>query len=153
MHVISFNHPSCLLKWVHVISSERLGHLGRITQLISNQTANPAVWLPCHEWGTLGGGPRLMSHFGFAWKLSCVTGGQSLFFWFSHLNHEQGSHHLSDFDWPLAVPDLRCCVPAFSGCGERGIFVWCTSFSLRWLLLWGTGSRHTGLSSCSMQAQ
>ena len=32
--------------------------------------------------------------------------------------------------------------------------LWCTGFSLRWLLLlWSTGSRHTGFSSCNMQAQ
>ena len=31
--------------------------------------------------------------------------------------------------------------------------LWCAGFSLRWLLLlWSTGSRHTGFSSCGMQA-
>ena len=30
----------------------------------------------------------------------------------------------------------------------------CTGFSLRWLLLlWTTGSRHTGFSRCGMRAQ
>ena len=30
----------------------------------------------------------------------------------------------------------------------------CTGFSLRWLLLlWSTGSRHVGFSSCGMRAQ
>ena len=32
--------------------------------------------------------------------------------------------------------------------------LWCTGFSLRWLLsLWNTDSRHTGFSSCGTQAQ
>ena len=32
--------------------------------------------------------------------------------------------------------------------------LWCTCFSLRWLLLlWSTGSRHVGFSSCGMRAQ
>ena len=32
--------------------------------------------------------------------------------------------------------------------------LWCAGFSLWWLLLfWSMGSRHTGLSSCSMRAQ
>ena len=32
--------------------------------------------------------------------------------------------------------------------------LWCTGFSLRWLLLsWGMGSRHAGFSSCNTQAQ
>ena len=31
--------------------------------------------------------------------------------------------------------------------------LWCTSFSLRWLLLlWSTGSRHAGFSSCGPRA-
>ena len=31
--------------------------------------------------------------------------------------------------------------------------LWCAGFSLRWLLLlWSTGSRHAGLSSCGSQA-
>ena len=29
---------------------------------------------------------------------------------------------------------------------------WCTSFSLPWLLLWSTGSRHVGCRSCSSWA-
>ena len=35
-------------------------------------------------------------------------------------------------------------------CSEQGL--WCTSFSLQWLLLWSAGSRHTGFSSCSSRA-
>ena len=32
--------------------------------------------------------------------------------------------------------------------------LWCTGFSLRWLLLlWSTGSRHAGFSSCNAWAQ
>ena len=29
----------------------------------------------------------------------------------------------------------------------------CAGFSLQWLLLWSTGSRHTGFSSCGVWAQ
>ena len=29
----------------------------------------------------------------------------------------------------------------------------CAGFSLQWLLLWSTGSRHTGFSSCGAWAQ
>ena len=55
----------------------------------------------------------------------------------------------------LAVLGLHCCARAFSSCGERGLlFVAVHMFSLRWLLLlWRTGSRHAGFSSCGMQAQ
>ena len=63
----------------------------------------------------------------------------------------------------LAALGLCCCAWAFSSCSESG---WgysslrCTGFSLRWLLLlWSTGSRHTGsvvvvrgLSSCGSWA-
>ena len=32
--------------------------------------------------------------------------------------------------------------------------LWCTDFSLRWLLLlWSVGSRHTAFSSCGTRAQ
>ena len=31
--------------------------------------------------------------------------------------------------------------------------LWCPGFSLWWLLLWSTGSRHTSFSNCSMPAQ
>ena len=31
--------------------------------------------------------------------------------------------------------------------------LWCTGFSLRWLLLWSTGSRLVGFSSCGTRAQ
>ena len=31
--------------------------------------------------------------------------------------------------------------------------LWCAGFSLRWLLLWSTGSRHVGFSGCGMLAQ
>ena len=42
----------------------------------------------------------------------------------------------------LAVLGLRCCVWAFSSCGERGLLlVAVVGFSLQWLLLlWSTGS-------------
>ena len=47
----------------------------------------------------------------------------------------------------LAALDLRCCPRAFYSCGSRG-------FSLQWLLLlWSTGSRHVGFSSCGTWAQ
>ena len=44
----------------------------------------------------------------------------------------------------LAALGLCCCTRAFSSS------LWCTGFSLRWLLLlWNMGSRHVGFSSCS----
>ena len=55
----------------------------------------------------------------------------------------------------LAVLGLRCCVRAFSSCGEREILsLWCTGFSLWWLLLlWSTGCRCAGfISSCGSWA-
>ena len=54
----------------------------------------------------------------------------------------------------LAVLGLRCCVRAFSSCGERGLLFVVVLFSLRWLLLLrSTGSRRAGFSSCGSQAQ
>ena len=66
----------------------------------------------------------------------------------------------------LAALGLRCCARAFSGCGEQellfvvvhGLLIAVASlvaegFSFRWLLLlWSTGSRRCGLSSCGLQA-
>ena len=45
----------------------------------------------------------------------------------------------------MAALGLRHFAWAFSSCGERGLlFVWCTGFSLRWLLsLQSTGCRRT----------
>ena len=59
------------------------------------------------------------------------------------------------FIYFLAALGLRCCARAFSSCGERGLlFVVVHVFSLWWLLLlWSTGSRHAGFSSCGMRAQ
>ena len=50
---------------------------------------------------------------------------------------------------------LRCCVQALSSCAESGGYspLQCMDFLLRWLLLWNTESRHTGVSGCSTQAQ
>ena len=31
--------------------------------------------------------------------------------------------------------------------------LWCADFSVQWLLLWSTGSRRLGFSSCNTQAQ
>ena len=55
----------------------------------------------------------------------------------------------------LAALGLRCCAQAFSSCGEGGYSsLWCVGFSLWWLLLlWSTGSRHAGFSSCVTRAQ
>ena len=49
---------------------------------------------------------------------------------------------------------LCCCAWAFSSCSEGGYSsLWCTDFSLRWLLfLWSVGSRHAGFSSCGSRA-
>ena len=53
----------------------------------------------------------------------------------------------------MAVLGLCCCAQAFSSCGEWGYSsLWCTGFSLQWLLLLrSTGSRQAGFSSCGMQ--
>ena len=55
----------------------------------------------------------------------------------------------------LAVLGLRCCVQFSLVAASRGYSsLWCTSFSLRWLLLlWSTGSRCAGFSSCGTWAQ
>ena len=55
----------------------------------------------------------------------------------------------------LAALGLRCCVQAFSSCGERGYSSsWCVGFSVQWLLLLhSTGSRCTGFSSCGLRAR
>ena len=51
----------------------------------------------------------------------------------------------------LAVLGLRCCEWALSSCSEWGLLSVCSvfDFSLQWpVLLWSTGSRVLGLSSC-----
>ena len=56
----------------------------------------------------------------------------------------------------MAALGLRCCVQAFSSCGEWGLLFVVVHglLSLWWLpLLQGTGSRLTGFKSCSMRAQ
>ena len=55
----------------------------------------------------------------------------------------------------LAVLGLHCCTQAFFSCGSRGYSsLWCSGFSLRWLLLFrSTGSRRVGFISCSTRAQ
>ena len=54
---------------------------------------------------------------------------------------ESFAHFFLKFILFLAVLGLRCCARAFSSCGERGL-----------LLLWSTGSRRSGFSSCGTQA-
>ena len=57
----------------------------------------------------------------------------------------------------LAVLGLRCCATAFTCCGERGwggySSLQCAGFSWWLLLLWSTGSRRAGFSSCGARAQ
>ena len=56
----------------------------------------------------------------------------------------------------LAALGLRCCVWAFSSCGEQGLFFVAERGLLivvASLLLHSMGSRHTGFSSCGTQAQ
>ena len=55
----------------------------------------------------------------------------------------------------LAALGLRCCVGFSLVVASRGYSsLWCTGFSLRWLLLlWSTGSRCSGFSSCGTWAQ
>ena len=54
----------------------------------------------------------------------------------------------------LVTLGLCCCTQAFFSCSERGdSSLWCTGFSLWWLLLlWGTCSRCVGFSSCDIWA-
>ena len=59
------------------------------------------------------------------------------------------------FGFFFAALRLCCCTRAFSSCGEQGGYssLQCACFSLRWLLLlWSTGSRRVGFSSCGSQA-
>ena len=55
----------------------------------------------------------------------------------------------------MAALGLCCCARAFSICGEQGLlFNAMQQVSSRWLFsLWSMGSRHTGFSGCSTQAQ
>ena len=54
------------------------------------------------------------------------------------------------FIYFLAALGLRCCVPAFSSCGEQEL-LFVAVRGLLWLR--STGSRRTGFSSCSTWAQ
>ena len=56
----------------------------------------------------------------------------------------------------MAALGLRCCVLGFSLVVASGGYslLLCAGFSLRWLLLlWSTGSRSAGFSSCGTWAQ
>ena len=55
----------------------------------------------------------------------------------------------------LAALGLRCSRGLFSSCGKQGLlFVAVRGLLIQWLLLlWSTGSRHVGFSSCGTQAQ
>ena len=56
----------------------------------------------------------------------------------------------------LAALGLRCCTHGLSLVAASGGYssLWCTGFSLCWLLLlWSTGSRRAGFSSCGVRAQ
>ena len=81
----------------------------------------------------------------FNFTLACLMPKDFLFF----------SFFLSFFFFFLAALSLLCCARAFSSCGEwRLLFVVVHGLPLQWLLLlWSTGSRCAGFSSCSTQAQ
>ena len=52
--------------------------------------------------------------------------------------------------WVFVAAHGLSLVVASGGCSS----LWCAGFSLRWLLLlWSTGSRRAGFSSCGMRAQ
>jgi len=54
----------------------------------------------------------------------------------------------------LAALGLRCFVRVFSSFGEQGLSsLWCMGSLQGLLFLWSTGSRWSGFSSCSTQAQ
>ena len=78
------------------------------------------------------------------WSFLCIVGlGLLIFCW--------GFFFL--FFWLCRIFFAAC---EFSLVAESGGFssLWCTGFSLQWLLLeWSTGSRHPDSSSCSMWAQ
>ena len=49
--------------------------------------------------------------------------------------------------WVFVAARGLSLVAASGGCSS----LWCVGFSLRWLLLlWSTGSRHLGFSSCGL---
>ena len=57
----------------------------------------------------------------------------------------------------LAALGLCCCTRAFSSCGERVLLFIAVCrlliTVLQWLLLWSTGSRRAGFSSCGTRAR
>ena len=61
-------------------------------------------------------------------------------------------HHLdsTSLHWVFVAVHGFSLVAGSRGCSS----LWCTGFSLQWLLLlWSRGSRRTGFSSCGRQAQ
>ena len=55
--------------------------------------------------------------------------------------------------WPHWVFIAACGLSLVVASGGYSL-LWCMSFSLQWLLLlWSTGSRHMGFSSCGTWAQ
>ena len=73
----------------------------------------------------------------------------------SSVDQEALPHVRFSFTFFMTVLGLHCFVQAFTSCGEWGLlFLGCSRFSLRWLLLlWSTGSRHEGFRSCSTWTQ
>ena len=82
-----------------------------------------------------------------AWSLSHWTARKSLLFLFSNIIFK-----FFIYFWPrwvfVALPRLS--VAAVSRDCSSSL---CVGFSSQWLLLWSTGCRHVGFSSCNTQAQ
>ena len=55
----------------------------------------------------------------------------------------------------MAALGLRCCARAFSSCGKQGDTLRCGAQASHCggFLLWSTGSRRVGFSSCGLWAQ
>ena len=54
--------------------------------------------------------------------------------------------------WLHWVFIAACGLSLVAACGGYSS-LWCMGFSLQWILLWNTGSRHAGFSSCGTRAQ
>ena len=95
------------------------------------------TWLLCSMWNLPGPGIKSVSPALASGFLSSVPPGKCLFVYLF-----------------LVVLGLPCCRWAFSSYGKRGLlFFMVHGLLMWWFLLWSTGSRRMGFSSCSKWAQ
>ena len=148
-------------------SNPGLPHSSRILYLLSHQgspqSSEVDVTLPTLQMriavlgeveGTLH--PKHMAGLGGRANIECRTPMPQLFFFFF-----KNSFYLINLF--MAVLGICCYTLAFSGCGEGELLflamcllliaVASLVISRLFLLLWSTGSRSVGFSSCSMWAQ